>query len=181
MPLLGLPDRAARIVGAVQDERRRAHLIDLGQRRHRVVAGAIGRGQTTEFVGGQEVPGVRRSGHAGHVADHATGHGRSEAIVAAGQVAGHVAAVAVAGDGQPLRVGGAVGDQVVERLEEVLGVAYAPVTERAIVEPLAVTVAAPRVEQQHRPTSRGQFLVVQVDIICRTVPRVVRAAVDVEQ
>ena len=47
-----------------------------------------------------------------------------------GQVAGHVAAVAVAGDREPVRVGDALGDELVDRLQEVLRVRVAPGAER---------------------------------------------------
>ena len=45
----------------------------------------------------------------------------------------------------------------------------------------AVAVAAPRVDEQDGPPSRHEFLLVEADIVGYVVPRVVRAAVDVDQ
>src|SRR6185312_16469992 len=101
--------------------------------------------------------------------------------VPAGQVAGHVAAVGVPGDGEPGRVGDALGDERVERLEEVLGVDDAPRALGRRVELLAVPVAGPRVDDQHGPAALGEHLVVEVRGVGGAVPRVVRPAVHVEQ
>jgi hypothetical protein len=48
-----------------------------------------------------------------------------------------------------------------------------------IEEPLAVAVTGTGVEQQHRPAAGGEFLVIEMRLICGAVPRVVRTAVDV--
>ncbi len=42
VPLLGLPDRAAHVGGAVHDQGRRAHPVDLRERRHQLVRLAVG-------------------------------------------------------------------------------------------------------------------------------------------
>ena len=124
---------------------------------------------------------VAGAAHADQVADDSAGHRRREPVVVAGQVARHEAAVAVAGDRQPLRVGESLGDELVDGLEEVVGVRDAPRAVHPVVELLAVAVAAARVDEQDRPAARGQLLVVEVDLVGRGVPGVVRAAVDVDQ
>jgi hypothetical protein len=124
---------------------------------------------------------VGGAGHAGEVADDAAGHRGREPVVPAGEIAGHVPAVAVAGDGQPGGVGDARRDEVVDRLEEVLRVGLTPPAERGVPEPLAVPVAAARVQQQDRPAACREFLVVEVYLVGGAVPGVVRAAVDVQQ
>ena len=181
VPLLGLADRAGEVGGAVDDERGRPHVGDLGQRRHRGVPGRALPRRAAELVGREEVAVVAGAAHADQVADDSAGHRRREPVVVAGQVAGHEAAVAVAGDRQPLRVGEPLGDELVDGLEEVVGVRDAPRAVHRVVELLAVAVAAARVDEQDRPAARGQLLVVEVDLVGRGVPGVVRAAVDVDQ
>ncbi|MCP9965476.1 hypothetical protein LUX57_10305 [Actinomadura madurae] len=109
------------------------------------------------------------------------GDGRREPVVVTGQPAGHEAAVAVARHREPVRIREPLGDEPVERFEEVGRVLDAPAAADAVVERLAVPVAAARIDQQHRPAAGDQLLVVEVDLVRRRVPRVVRAAVHVEK
>ena len=181
VPLLSLPDRAAYVGGAVVDERRRVDGVDTRQRRHLLVSVASVPPQLAELELAQVVAHVGGAGHADEIADDPAGDRRREPIVAARQVAGHEAAVAVAGDGQPLRVGNPLGDELVDRLEEVFRVGLAPGADAARVEVGAVPVAPPGVEEQHRPAASRELLVVEVPVVGCTVPCVVRPAVDVEQ
>ena len=181
VPLLGLADRAGEVGGAVDDERGRPHVGDLGQRRHRCVPRRALPRRAPELVGREEVAVVAGAAHADQVADDSARDRRREPVVVAGQVAGHEAAVAVAGDRQPLRVGESLGDELVDGLEEVVGVRDAPRAVHPVVELLAVAVAAARVDEQDRPAAGGQLLVVEVDLVGRGVPGVVRPAVDVDE
>ncbi len=180
-PLLGLPGRAALVGDAVHHQGRRADLFHLGQRGKRRVVRPVLRRDRAEFGDAEVVAAVGRACHADHVADDPARDRRGEAVVPAGEVAGHEAAVAVAGHGEPPCVGHPLGDEGVQRLEEVPGVGHAPGADRRGVERFAVAVAAARVEQQHRPAARDEFLVVEVHGVGGAVPRVVRAAVDVQQ
>ena len=129
----------------------------------------------------QDVPGLGRAGEADQVADHAAGDRGGEAAIATGQAAGDVAAVAVAGDGQPVR------DR--RRPRRPAGRAARASPSRRPLPTLPTrrrrtprrSRRCPRVDDQHRPTASGQFLVVEVDAVRGAVPGVVRAAVDVEQ
>ena len=164
MPLLRLADGAADVGGAVVDQRRRPHLLDLVERRHRVVAVARVPPERPELELGEVVTRVRRAGHADEIADHPAGDRGGEAVVAARQVARHVTAVAVARDREPLRVGDAFGDELVERLEEVLRVGLSPGADRGVVEVRAVPVAAAGVEQQHGEAASRELLVVEMPV-----------------
>ena len=90
---------------------------------------------------------VGRSAHAHKVADDATRDRRGEAPIAARQVTRHVAAVAVSGDSQPIRVGEPFCDEGVDWLEEVPRVRLAPVFDSRPVEVLAIAIASARVQQ----------------------------------
>ena len=181
VPLLGLADRAGEVVLAVQDQGRGGDLVDLRERRHRGVPLGLLPRRAAELVAAHQRAVVAGAVHAHQVADDAAGDGGLEPVVVAGQPAGHEAAVAVAGDREPVGVGEALGDERVDRLEEVVGVGDAPRALHAVVERVAVAVAAARVDQQDRPALGGERLVVEVHLVGRGVPRVVRAAVDVEQ
>ena len=98
VPLLRLPDRAAHVGAAVQHEGGRLHLVDLRVGRHRREAFAVLRlpRHRADLEDVHEVRLVGRAAHAGEIADHAARDGGGEPVVAAREVAGHVAAVAVA-------------------------------------------------------------------------------------
>ena len=138
-------------------------------------------GRPAELVAAHHGAVVAGAVLADQVADDAAGDAGLEPVVVGGQPRGHEAAVAVAGDREPVGVDEALGDQRVDRLQEVEVVGDAPRALDAVVERLAVAVAAARVDQQHRPALRGQLLVVEVHLVGGGVPGVVRSAVDVEQ
>ena len=181
VPLLSLPDRAAHVGGALVDERRRIDGVDTCERRHLLVPVASVPPQFAQLELAQVVAHVGRTEHADEVADDPAGDRCRKPLVATRQVAGHETAVAVAGDREPIRVGDALGDELVDRLEEVLRIGLAPGAEGAGVEVGAVPVAAARVQEQHRPAARHELLVVEVPVVDCAVPRVVRPAVDVEE
>ena len=174
------PTGHRRSASPCSSERRRAHVGHPGDRvaRREVPPGG---GLESPLVIGQPVPVVRGPGHAAQVADAAARHGGREAPVPACQVAGHVPAVGVPGHGEPGRVRDALGDERVERLEEVERVADAPGAGGRGVERFTVPVDCPRVHDEHGPPALGEHLMVQVRRVGGTVPRVVRPAVDVEQ
>ena len=108
VPLLGLAERAGAVLGAVDDQRRRADVGDAGDRRHGGVPLRLSPGRAAELVGAQaEV--VAGAVHAGQVADRAAGHRGREPVVVAGQPAGDEPAVAVARHREPGRVGQPLG------------------------------------------------------------------------
>ena len=115
------------------------------------------------------------------IADRAARDRGREPVVAAREEARHEAAVAVAGHREPLRVGDALADQLVDRLEEVLRVRLAPAPDRRGPELRAVAVAPARIEQQHGPATRCQLLVVEVNLVGGCVPGVVGPAVHVQE
>ena len=150
-------------------------------RRHLGEALGLGPRVAAEFDVSEQCAHVIRSHHADEVGDHAARDGCGEPVIMAGEVARHVAAVAVARDREPLPVGKAFGHERIDRLEEVLRVGGAPCAVDTGEEGLAVPVAAARVEDEHRPASRDELLVVQVHLVGGVVPGVVRAAVDVDE
>jgi hypothetical protein len=180
-PLLGLTGRAALVRASVQDERGRADLIDAAGGGERRVPLRLVPGERADLVGRQEMAQIGGARHAREVADDPTGHRGGETAGPAGQVAGHEAAVAVPAHRQPGRVGDALGDQPVERLQEVPLVGLAPRPQAGGEEALAVPVAATHVECQHAPALGGEHLLVGVHRVGNRAPGVVRTAVHVQQ
>ena len=131
VPLLGLPDGAPHVVGAMEHQRRRLDLVDVRVGRHGREALAVGLvpRHCAELDRVDEVRVVARAADAGQVRDDAAGDGRGEALVVPGEVARHEAAVAVAGEREALRVDEALRHELVDRLEEVLRVRGAPGAE----------------------------------------------------
>ena len=180
-PPLRLTHRATHVGRALQDQRRRLHPIDEVHRRHLVEALAIGPRQAAHLLDREQQPHVGGRRDTVTVGDDPARHSRRKPPIARGEVARHVTAIAVARHRQPRRIDQPLRHEIVDRREEVVGVGGPPVAQGRGHEVLSIPVAAARVEQQHGPPGRSEHLVVEVLRVGRPRPRVVRAAVDVQQ
>ena len=180
-PLLGLLDRAAQVLQAVNDQGGCADRLDVFERAHvpelRNVRAALE--VAAQFVVPEAHADVGGAAERDQVADAAVGHGHLKAAGVRGDPVGHVAAVTAAHHAGPGRVQARFGQQRrVEEGQQVVHVDAAPAAPDVVAPLLAVTERAARVAVTDPVTLMRE----QLELVHEAVPvGGVRPAVDVQQ
>src|SRR4051812_21343207 len=115
--LLALPDRAAVVCLAVDDERRYRHAVDVRERREAAERLAIARVLRAQLPRGEPHPDIRRAVEALLVDHRRPDYGRLEPVAVPDGPRGHESTVRIARDREPLRIRRAVRDERVDRGE----------------------------------------------------------------
>src|SRR5438876_3937125 len=176
--LLGLLDRTAVILLGVEDEERRLHVREVGERRMRAELLRVAPRRRITHLVLPEVPAdIARPERADVVADAPLRDRGLEALGVADDPVGHEPAVAAAGHVEPLRVDPTEAERVIDAGHEVLVVLAAPVADAGSDEPIAVGMAPAGVHEEHPVATTGE----QLELVEEGVAvRAVRAAMDLE-
>ena len=160
--LLCLPDRAALVGLAVEDEGRRRDLVDVvdGREPAERLAGA---GDIAAHLPRSEPhTDIARAEERLLIGDRRADHGGLEPIGVADRPARHEAAVRIAGHGEPIRIGDACGHELIHRGELLGEVVLAPLRANAVRELAPVRVRPRRVQRKHHPAPRREHVTVEV-------------------
>ena len=178
VPLIGLGDRHALVVGPVEHQGGGAHVAHPADGR-----AAVGGFWVAHLAGAQHRAHVAAGREGAQVDRGATQRCGAEAVVGGGERSRQQPAVAVAGDRQPRCVADAGGHRSVDCVQHVEHVVAAPAARwlEPAVPVGAVAVAAAVVGQQDVPAGAGEVQPVQVPGAEHPVRHVVRAAVQVDQ
>ena len=157
-PLLAVGDRRAVVVLGVDDECRRGHLLDVGDRRQPAVAFPFLPRRAEKLVLRQALR-VGRAVPAFPVGDRPARDGRRESIGRRRQPVGHEAAVAAARHADPVRVDvGILGQRRVHPAQVVLRIELAPLAACGVGECVTVAGRAARIRIQHEEPGAGQHV-----------------------
>jgi hypothetical protein len=155
----GLPEGNVGVLGAVQDEHRGADAAGEGDRAERVMrvwTDAVPAGAAAER--GLELAVLPGRGEHPPVGDAGVDQRGAKPVGLPDGPGGHEAAVAPAGDAQPIGVGDALGDEQVDAGQDVGPFLPADPARDAGGEGVTVALAAARVGQEHGVASGGQPL-----------------------